>query len=82
MEEARLRSLHPTMVQAGYQEMLFEDFADVTYDLLREIATAVNDGHDAHSMLLDKFNQTDINNCVISHLRVGFLLWGDVSGSR
>lgn len=70
VEEARLRSLTNVVVQAGFSQMVFDDFADETYTLLREIANAVNEGHDAVALLFEKFNDSTIQDYIISHLRV------------
>ena len=70
MEEARLRSLGNVVLQAGFSQMVFEDFADTTYDLLRELANAVNENQDAVAVLLERFNEDMVQDYIISHLRV------------
>lgn len=72
MEQARIRSLNNVMSQAGFSMDLVEDFADETLDLLREITSAVGEGRDAASVLLEKFNDDMVQNYIISHLRVSW----------
>ena len=49
--------------------MMFEDFTDETFDLLRDIANAAQTG-DAESVLLEAFNDEMLQNYVIAHLKV------------
>lgn len=71
-EETRLRSLSNTMVQAGMDPMMFEDFTDETFDLLRSIANAAQTGN-AENVLLEAFNDEMLQNYVIAHLKVQFM---------
>ena len=57
------------MVQSGLDPMMFEDFADVTFDLLREVREALHTGN-VENVLLDAFNNEMLQNCIIAHLRV------------
>lgn len=70
MEEARLKSIAPLLIQAGFEPMMMEDFADAAYDLLREIANAAAEGLDALSLLLERFNDEMLQDYIITYLRV------------
>lgn len=74
MEEARLKSIAPLLMQAGFEPMMMEDFADAAYDLLREIANAVAEGLDARALLVERFNDDGVQNYIITYLRVGCIL--------
>ncbi|EME86592.1 uncharacterized protein MYCFIDRAFT_162177 [Pseudocercospora fijiensis CIRAD86] len=75
MEEARLRSLGNVVLQSGYSQMVYEDFADTTYELLRELANAVNENVDAVALLLERFNEDIVQDYIISHLRALTAAW-------
>ena len=49
--------------------MLYEDFAEVTFDLLREAASAVQAGN-AEDVLLETFNDDSQQNYIMTHLKV------------
>lgn len=68
-EETRLRSLINTCVAAGFEEMMIEDFADVTFDLLRKVANGMHDGT-AEGILHEAFNDDMMQNYIITHFRV------------
>ena len=68
-EETRLRSLSNVLNAAGYDAMLYEDFADETFELLRKVASAVQTGT-AEDVLLETFNDETLQNYVITHLKV------------
>lgn len=82
MEEARLRSLHPIITAAGFDMVLYEDFSDMTYELLRECANAVNEGQDAESILYEAFNDEGRQNYIITHLRVSAPLRVHPAGTK
>lgn len=67
-EESRLRSLSTVLNNAGYDPMLYEDFAEETFDLLRRLATA-NPADNAESILLETFNNEETQNYIITHLK-------------
>jgi hypothetical protein len=69
-EEARLRSLANVLNAAGFVPYLYEDFADELFDLMRRLATALDEGN-GEEALLDAFNDENLQNCVITHMRVG-----------
>ncbi|KXT00572.1 hypothetical protein AC578_5219 [Pseudocercospora eumusae] len=75
MEEARLRSLGNVVLQAGFSQMVFEDFADTTYELLRELAIALNENQDAVALLLERFNEDVVQDYIVSHLRTLTAAW-------
>src|SRR4051794_12718479 len=65
-EETRLKSLRNILNDAGFQEHLYEDFAEDTFDLLRETAAA-NDGG---ASLLQTFNDPHRSMSIITYLKV------------
>lgn len=77
-EETRLRSLINTCVAAGFEEMMIEDFADVTFEVLRKVANAIHDGT-AEGILHDSFNDDLTQNYIITHFRVRQLSCSDVA---
>jgi ubiquitin thioesterase protein OTUB1 len=74
VEQARLTSMSNIMTQAGYTAMLFEDFVDETIDLLRQVGSAVSEGRDAIELLMEKFNDDNLQLYIITHLRVSSIL--------
>lgn len=65
-EIARLQSLNNLLNDMGYDETVYEDFVNVTTELLRDLANAADPG----SMLLERFNDAETSNAIIVHLRV------------
>lgn len=49
--------------------MLYEDFTDETFELLRKLAAAAQTGT-AEDVLLDAFNDETLQNYVMTHLKV------------
>lgn len=70
-EEARLRSLSNVLNAAGYEPYLYEDFAEETFELLRNVRSAMQAGN-VETALLDAFNNEYLQNNIITHLRVPF----------
>lgn len=68
-ELARLRSLGNVCTQAGYDESLYEDFADEVYDLLKKLMEALPVGN-AEDILLEVFNDESIQAYIFTHLKV------------
>lgn len=68
-EEARLRSLANVLNAAGFEQYLYEDFADELFELMRRLATALDEGT-GDEALLEAFNDEGVQNCVITHFRV------------
>jgi hypothetical protein len=64
-EETRLKSMRNILNDAGFQEHLYEDFAEDTIDLLRETATATDDG----AALLQTFNDSNRSMSIITYLK-------------
>lgn len=73
MELARIQSLSNNMEQAGFQPMLFEDFAEETFTLLRKLLNAMASGT-AEDVLWEAFNDDMLQNYIITHLRVSLSL--------
>ncbi|KAF2397511.1 cysteine proteinase [Trichodelitschia bisporula] len=70
-EETRLKSLRNILNDAGFQEHLYEDFAEDMFDLLRETAAA-NDGG---ASLLQTFNDPHRSMSVITYLKLLTSAW-------
>lgn len=49
--------------------MLYEDFADELFELMRKVANGLHDGT-AEDILLQSFNDDMVQNYVITHFRV------------
>jgi ubiquitin thioesterase protein OTUB1 len=70
-EETRLRSLRNLLNTIGFQEHLYEDFADECYDLLRRTGAAVPAVDDtAGAELLASFNDVSISMAIITYFKV------------
>lgn len=54
---------------AGFEPIIYEDFANETFDLLRKIPQAMQTGN-VEEVLLEAFNDGIIQNCVMTHLKV------------
>jgi ubiquitin thioesterase protein OTUB1 len=68
-EETRLKSLANLLNEVGYQEHIYEDWAEDTFDLLRETASAV-DANDDGAALLRAFNDDNRSRSIITYLKV------------
>ena len=68
-EEARLRSLSNVLNAAGFDAMLYEDFADELFETMRKVANGLHDGT-AEEILMQSFNDDTVQNYVITHFRV------------
>lgn len=55
--------------------MVYEDFSDVTFDLLQEITEAVGNGQDAMSILTSKWNDEEFSHPMTYHLRLLAASW-------
>jgi ubiquitin thioesterase protein OTUB1 len=69
-EEARLRSLSNVLNQAGFEPYLYEDFADELFNLIRSIANAIGEGSNGDEVLLNAFNDEQVQNYIITHFKV------------
>lgn len=68
-EEARLSSSSNILNLAGFDPMLYEDFADATFDLMRAVSGAMSSG-DAEDVLMQAFNDEETQNYVMTYLKV------------
>ena len=48
--------------------MLYEDFADMAYELLRTVSVGMQNGN-AEAVLLDKFNDEEVQNYIVTYLK-------------
>jgi hypothetical protein len=64
-EETRLKSMRNILNDAGFQEHLYEDFADDTLNLLRETGSATDGG----AALLQTFNDSNRSMSIITYLK-------------
>ena len=73
-EIVRLKSLNNLLNAVGNDPMLYDDFVDETLQLLEQTRVdlpCVDDG----AMLLASFNDGGITGAIITHFRVGLLLF-------
>ncbi|KAI7223935.1 cysteine proteinase [Hortaea werneckii] len=73
-EEARLRSLSNVLNEAGYDALLYEDFADSMFDTLRKVHNALQTG-DAETILHEDFNDEALQNYIITYLKTLTSAW-------
>ncbi|KAK5130340.1 hypothetical protein LTR08_002180 [Meristemomyces frigidus] len=73
-EETRLRSLSNVLNAAGYGSLIYEDFADEAFDLLRRIANALPTGN-ADLVLHEAFNDEVVQNYIITYLKILTSAW-------
>lgn len=76
-EETRLRSLSNVLNAAGFNPMLYEDFADEMFNVLRRVMQASQEGNGAE-VLLESFNEDMLQNYVITYLRVHYAILIDM----
>jgi ubiquitin thioesterase protein OTUB1 len=69
-ELTRIKSLNTLMDQVGQEEHLYEIFVDATEDVFASISTAIQNGAQDESFLVDAFNEEYSSNSVITHFRV------------
>lgn len=65
-EHARIKSMDGLLQAVGIAQHIVEDFAEVTFSLLNDIASPQY----TSQMLLKSFNQDDISSYIICHLKV------------
>ncbi|KAG0642934.1 peptidase C65 Otubain-domain-containing protein [Tuber brumale] len=70
MQYARIASLNGLMILAGLQPFIYEDFAEVTFELLGAINTSptIDTPWDV-SMIAERFNNPEISNAIITHFK-------------
>ncbi|CUS07556.1 unnamed protein product [Tuber aestivum] len=70
MQYARIASLNGLMMLAGLQPFIYEDFAEVTFELLGAIdsSPAIDTPCDV-SMIADRFNNQDVSDAIITHFK-------------
>ncbi|KAL8675217.1 MAG: hypothetical protein Q9168_000337 [Polycauliona sp. 1 TL-2023] len=73
-EVARLISHNNALDSVGYARDIYEDFTDVTLDLLKETAATLP-AHDDGAALLASFNDASICNAIIMHFRLITSAW-------
>ncbi|KAF2489043.1 cysteine proteinase [Lophium mytilinum] len=75
-EETRLRSLRNLLNTIGFQEHLYEDFADECFDLLRRTGAAIPAVDDsAAAELLASFNDVGISMAIITYFKLLTSAW-------
>lgn len=67
-EETRLKSLDNILNQVGFQEYLYEQFAEETYELLRETAASIGLS-DGGALLLAAFNDDNRSKSIITYFK-------------
>ncbi|KAL8998844.1 MAG: hypothetical protein Q9169_002182 [Polycauliona sp. 2 TL-2023] len=78
-EVARLTSLNNVLDEVGYARDIYEDFTDVTLDLLKETAATLP-VHDDGAALLASFNDASVCNAIIMHFRLVTSAWMKTNG--
>ncbi|KAI9817682.1 MAG: hypothetical protein M1832_004576 [Thelocarpon impressellum] len=73
-EETRLRSLNNLLNTAGFEEHLYDVFVDETVALLRVVAASIP-APPGDTVLLDRFNEPDVSNAVVTHFRLLTSAW-------
>ncbi|KAK8071801.1 Ubiquitin thioesterase OTUB1 [Apiospora saccharicola] len=75
-ELARLRTLNDYLETAGgYTPLVTEDFTDVTFDLMSDLAQVMTSGADPMPVLMEKFNEEMTSAAIIYHLRLLAASW-------
>ncbi|KAI9738012.1 MAG: hypothetical protein M1834_009382 [Cirrosporium novae-zelandiae] len=74
-EYSRLKSMNNLISVVGYDLSLYADFAEQTFDLLKELAQVILDKQDPVPMLVERFNTFEVSNAIIVHLRVMTGAW-------
>jgi ubiquitin thioesterase protein OTUB1 len=75
VEEVRLKSMQNILDAAGFQQDVWEDFAEELWDLMRRIAGSLHSPADAQSsadtksILLTAFNNIGLQASIIAYLR-------------
>ena len=69
-EMVKLTSFNKTLVNLGYDTMLFEDFVDATLELLERTAASLPN-HDGEAIILQTFNEDETSSQIVYHFRVG-----------
>ncbi|KAF2486057.1 peptidase C65 Otubain-domain-containing protein [Neohortaea acidophila] len=73
-EETRLRSSSNILNMAGFDPFIYEDFADAMFDLLRDVASAMQAGH-AEQTLLAAFNDESNQASILTYLKTLTAAW-------
>ncbi|WQF82632.1 Putative OTU domain, papain-like cysteine peptidase superfamily, peptidase C65, otubain, subdomain 2 [Colletotrichum destructivum] len=75
-EAARIQSLDQYLLRVGgYDRMLFEDMVEETIALLKDLAQNIANPQLAMHILVQRFNDQDISNAIIYHLRLLASSW-------
>ncbi|KAK2033838.1 cysteine proteinase [Colletotrichum zoysiae] len=75
-EAARIQSLDQYLLRVGgYDRMLFEDMVEETIALLKELAHNVANPQVAMHILVQRFNDQEVSNAIIYHLRLLASSW-------
>ncbi|TDZ74957.1 Ubiquitin thioesterase OTUB1 [Colletotrichum trifolii] len=75
-EIARITSLNQYLLTVGgYDQMLFEDMVEETITLLKDLAQRIANPQLAMHHLVSQFNDQDISNAIIYHLRLLASSW-------
>lgn len=79
-EETRLKSLHNILNQVGYQEYLYEMWADEAFLLLQEVAASIGQPDD-EAPLLAAFNDDNRSKGIMTYFKVRFFHRSPTSAS-
>lgn len=70
LELTRLMSLNNLFARAGYESWVYEDMIDCTFDLLKKLATALDEGLDPNRLIIDSLNDPESSNAIVYHFRL------------
>jgi hypothetical protein len=71
-ELERIKSFNRYLDAVGQQEHLYDIFVDATEDLLLQVSSAIENGTQDESFLLEAFNSEYGSSAIITHFRVGY----------
>jgi len=73
-EVERLKSLNVLLERVGIADHIYEIFVDTTEDILNRIHTAIRNGDQDETFLVEAFNEGYSSDAVITHFRVSIFV--------
>ncbi|KAJ5288842.1 Ovarian tumor otubain [Penicillium angulare] len=71
----RIKSLNTLLDQVGQQEELYEIFVDATEDIFAQTLSAIHNGEQDETFLINAFNEEYNSSAVITHFRLMTSAW-------
>ncbi|KAJ5162162.1 hypothetical protein N7492_007554 [Penicillium capsulatum] len=81
-ELARIKSLNTLLDQVGQQEHLYEIFVDASEEVFAQTSTAIQNGDQDETFLVNAFNEEYNSNAVITHFRLLTSAWMKLNPHR